>query len=317
MTNADLADPDRIKAQLDRDRAALRASAATLRARLTPGNLPETLLDDGLRLIRRNAGPCLDAVDATVRAKPIATAMVGVGLAWLLFGPTRRTAPPDPENPLAGTRYEALTRWEDEGGPVADPPELPDADPAAGPPDDWMAEADRARDRARRLLARIDHALRARLAPEDALLRHRAEVMDATAAAVRGALARGLDDLGDKARARALAAREAAYLARVEAARAGARRIRETPLLAGCLLAGAGAALAALLPGTRLEDRMFGEARDRLADETRIAVGAETRRLTRMASAVAEILAEDLATDPAGRARQHRSAPDRDNLQSA
>ena len=43
--------------------------------------------------------------------------VLGVGLAWLVLG--RKAGPSLPEPPLAGTKYEALSRWEDEGGPPA------------------------------------------------------------------------------------------------------------------------------------------------------------------------------------------------------
>jgi hypothetical protein len=69
--------------------------------------------------------PYLQAVAGAVKANPIAAVLVGVGVAWLIWG--RKADRATAEAPLAGTRFEALSRWEDEGGPVAPLPDLPNA----------------------------------------------------------------------------------------------------------------------------------------------------------------------------------------------
>jgi hypothetical protein len=100
------------------------------------------------------------------------------------------------------------------------------------------------------------------------------EKANASLDALRARIDQGLDDLPEEARLRVRRAREAAMNARAEveaktrmAADAARGTARENPLLIGALAFAAGAALAAALPRTSVENRTIGAQRDQLFDE--------------------------------------------------
>lgn len=250
-------DPQQIAAQMDRDRALLANSINALRDRLTV----DSLWGDAVAVVKRNAAPGVAALDHAIRANPMAVGLTAVGLAWLILG---RRSQNDGETPLAGTKFEAMTRWEDEGGQVA-----PMAEPPVAFDEDWVVEADGIRHRAATLVAQIDHAARNRLAPAKDLAGHRAEVLAALPKDVAQAMSKGLGTVTDTARAKILETRQAAYAARIAATSAAARTVRANPGLTGVVLAAAGATLAALLPQTRLEHQVLGPARDLLIEEAK------------------------------------------------
>lgn len=272
-------DPAAIEAELARERQTLATTIDSLRSRLTV----DALVTDAIAMAKSNAAPYTRALDTAVRANPLAAAMTGAGLAWLIFGrKTARSAPPDA---LSGTKFEALSRWEDEGGP---PAPLPEAD------NSWIAETDALRDRAKAALARLDTATRAQLRPAADLARERAALVAQVAADIRRAMARGLDTLSAQARDRILAAREAAYLARVSMLRKSGAMIEDHPLLTGVAALAAGAALAAALPVTRTENRVLGPERDRLLGHAQRLLDAERARAGQVASSLADIVTADV-----------------------
>lgn len=272
--------PHQIEAQLDCDRAALLASLDALVSRFSP----DALLSEGAALIKANAGPYTQALDGAIRANPVALSLTAVGLAWLIFGRPAGVKP-DP-SPLAGTRFEAEARWEDEGGPVA---ELPETDAL------WMAEADRLHSRAAALMARINTAIRDNLAPASELAKSRADVVAALAQDLRRVMARGLDGATGAARDMALAARTRSYAARTAAARAGADAVRGNPVAAGVALAAAGAAVAAMLPQSAFENQLLAAPRDLLVDEAKRVLQAERQRVAQSVSQIAGAMARDIA----------------------
>ena len=284
--------PREIEAQLDQDRDALSAALETLRQRFSF----DGLWTDGAALIKTNAGPYTQALDAAVRANPLAVGLTAVGLAWLIIG-RRGLTEVDPST-LAGTRFEAEARWEDEGGPVA---ELPETDAL------WIEEADRLQLRASGMIARINAAVRDNLAPAADLARHRADVVASLAKDLRRVMARGLDSLTDSARNAALATRERAYTARVAVANAGADTVRANPVVAGLALAAAGATVAAMLPKTAFENHVLGTPRDRLISDAKRVLQDERQRVAKSVERVAQALTAELA--PLRRARRDDNAP--------
>ncbi len=294
METHDTQTPDQIEAQLAQDRHAVAASLNALRDRLSL----DALMQDGIGYLRQNTAGYTAAVDRAVRANPVALALTGIGIAWLVFG-RAATDPTPAESALAGTRFEALSRWEDEGGP---PAPIPEADAH------WQAEADGLRARAATLLSQLDRAARDRLAPAADIARHRAEVLAALTADVRTALGRGLEHLTGSARDRALAAREAAYSARISLTRTGAQAVSDRPLMAGALMAAAGAALATALPGTRTENHLFGPTRDRLMDEARHILAAEQQAAGAFAQSLAGVLQADIEATLRSKSPSHHRA---------
>lgn len=272
-----------IERSLEHDRMALAQSLVSLRERLSPASL----VAEGKDALVAQASPLLTRLDGAVRAQPLVAAVAGVAVAALVFGRQKMSdieaAAAVPA--MAGTKFEALTRWEDEGGPPAPEP--------VDPEEDWLSEARGLRDTARGLLAQIDDAARRGLAPAAQLAKHRAEVLSALAAETRTALGKGLGSLTGAARDQALLARERIYLGRIAMAEKGRETVDANPLAVGVGLALAGAAVAWLFPQTETENRLMGEARDQLADD----VKAMARREAVKASAFASTLASALKSD--------------------
>ncbi len=287
-----------IEAALEQDRAALVEALADLRDRLAPA----TLLAQGKAALAAEARPLLAEVDQAIRSQPLVAAAAGVALAALVFGRKRAEPEVAPVPVMAGTRYEALTRWEDEGGPAAATP--PD------PEEEWLAEATALRAKAGALLARIDEAARSGLAPAADLARHRAEVLAALARDTRAALAKGLGAVGGAAREQAIVARERVYLSRIALGSGGRQTVqivREHPFAAGAAMAAAGAALALLLRPTETEDRLMGETRDRLMAETGAALREEAVKASELARCLTDALGHDI--DRARRVFQPSATP--------
>ena len=232
----------------------------------------------GILRIPARAKACANAVGATIVAHPVAFGMTAAGAAWLAFG-RRRGAGRDAS--LAGTELEAIDRWADDGGPV------PEVEP-------WIAEADRLRNEASGLYARISQAKRDRTAPEGDLTRHRADVLAALTLDVRRAMQQGLDGLSQSARDAAVAAREATYIARLKAAEAGSQAIGARPFASGAVLAVAGAAAAWILPQTKGEVRFLKGATNTLLNAVLLVLGAEGRRISGVAITLADVLIGDL-----------------------
>ncbi len=254
--------PDEISALLEQERAALEGSIEGLRDRLSL----DALLDDALEYARTQAAPYARALDGAVRSNPVAAVMAGVGLAWLVLG--RKPRPSPAQQPLAGTKSEALARWEDEGGPVP-PASAPEADQT------WIAETDRLRDRAAAALDRIEAAARKRLRPAAELAQERAEVLTDLAMATRTAMLRGLDSLGHEAQDRILAARARAHAAKAAVTQRGVTLIEERPMVAAAIAMAVGAAVGSALPRTAVEDRVLGQERDQLLAQAQRALRQE------------------------------------------
>ena len=272
-----------IEHELEQDRVSLAQSLVALRDRLQPANL----VTEGKDALMAQAAPMLSRLDGAVRAHPVMAAVAGVAMAAMFFGRQRSS---DAEAAsgvpaLAGTRFEALTRWEDEGGPPAPEP--------VDPEEDWLSEAQGLRERAQALLRQIDEAAGRRLAPAAQLAKHRAEILSALAVETSAALGKGLGSLSGAARGQALKARERIYLARIAAVEKGRGTVDENPLAEGATLALAGAAVAWLFPQTEAEDRLMGEASDQLVTDLK----DMARREAVKASAFGSTLTEALKTD--------------------
>lgn len=272
---------DEIAARLERDRADLAGTIDGLRERLSV----DALLNDAASFAKSNLAPYARALDGAVRANPLAAVLAGVGIAWLAFGRTSRSdAAPEPA--LAGTKVEALSRWEDEGGPPAQP--------LAALDNDWIVEADQLRDRAAAALARIDAAARRHLRPAAEIARERAEVLAHLGAATRQVMLRRLGSFSSDAQQRILAAREQAYAARMAAVRQGTKLIEERPMVAGAIGMAIGAAVASALPRTATEDRLFGQDRDRLMQSASDVLARERTRAADAAARLADTVTAEV-----------------------
>jgi hypothetical protein len=223
-----------------------------------------------------------------VREHPLMAAVAGVALAGVIFGRKRGldTDAASAVPAMAGTKFEALTRWEDEGGPPSPEP--------ADPEEDWLSEARSLRDKAKKMLRQIDDAARRGVAPAAQLAKHRAEVLSALAVDTKAALGKGLGSLSGAARDQAVLARERIYLGRIAMAEKGRVAVDGNPLAVGAALALAGVAVACLFPQTEAENRLMGETRDQLASDLKAMVKREATKASAFGSTLKQALKTDL-----------------------
>lgn len=86
-------------------RAQLAASASALKERLSANRL----IADGAAGLQRAAGTALNGVTGVIERNPAAAALTIAGLAWLILGTRGKQVSAHPH-------FEAVSRWEDEGG---------------------------------------------------------------------------------------------------------------------------------------------------------------------------------------------------------
>lgn len=314
-----MTDMRQIERDLDHSQQALTDTLGQLRDRLAP----EALTRDGLAVLQSQGTAFLGAVDRAIRTTPGGFALAGLGLALIAYGNRQsHSATREP-------RPESLARWEDEGGPAMDEP-IPE--PKLETSELWSVRLRRLRARASARLADLEaaaadqaHTLRDGIADTAGHTRdfaaEKATLLRDYVADTKATLADGLGDLSDAAQKRILATRESAWaamqqgerLARQGAARSG-QMITDHPLLSAAVGLGLGAALAAALPRSRMEDRRFGAESDRLMAEAARMLREERARLSEAAQGVGAELGDatrDAVSRVADRAadelaRQHK-----------
>ncbi len=277
---------DTIEAGLARERASL---ASTLNE-LSDRTSIESLASDALGVIRSNAAAYTSSIDQAVRANPMALALTGVGLAWLIFGSTKK--------PEKTPTRRAVSRWEDEGGNLS-PREARGYSAYRGPDDDdaWWDRADEERRHASGLLDWIETQARSLRDRASEGLEHvrdyaadRAKVMADFTADLQNAMSHGLDDLSADARERIIAVRKKAYSATLHSGadlrRQSGRLIEDHPMVVGAVALALGAAFASALPRSEFEDRTFGKESDALVGDARDVLRAEREKVAQVASNV-------------------------------
>lgn len=264
------ADPRLIEAEIERDRAELAATLDALQNRVSV----DALAQEALGLLRTNSASYVTSIDAAVRANPVAAALVGAGLAWLIFG-KRATV----ERPTAKT--EALLAWEDDGGPAR-----PSEDGLPG----WADRTDSLRRKASAALRKLDTTTN-----PHGFARERAGVLAAFTDGLRKGFRDGLDGLSQAAQNKIIAAREAAYAARLRLERAARSSSRETgrmiedhPMVMAAVMLALGAAFGASLPRITVDDNAFGAERDRLMRQAADLLAQEKALAQRIAGDIAD-----------------------------
>jgi hypothetical protein len=265
-----------LERSLEQERASLAQSLTVLRDRLSPS----TLVADGKEALSAQVGPMVSRLDGMVRAQPVVAAVAAVAVAALVLGRHRE------RDAKVGRKFEALARWEGEGGPPSPEPVEPE--------EEWMTEAHGLRERAVGMIRQIDDAARRKLAPAADLAKHRAEVVSALAKDTTAALGRGLESLSDTARHQAVLARERVYLARINLAETSRDMVEDHPLAVGAAAAVAGAAVAWMFRPTATEDQLMGDARDALVDDLRHTARSEVMKASDFARTLTSALASDL-----------------------
>lgn len=261
-----------------RDRAALAQSLDALHDRVGG----PAIARDALGLLKANTAPFTASLETALRANPMAVALTGVGLAWLIFGGKK------PKPASVTSAHEQLTRWSDDGGPVPTEDETADA---------WEHHAESLRSRAATALRRIEDAALSRLTPARDFAAERTAVLSEMTDGLKSVFRHGLDGLSSVAQDRIVKARQAAFSARLSAERraeAATKMVEDHPLISGTISLALGAALAAKLPQTQTEDSTFGPQLDRLKAEARSLLAEERARATQttqqiVAAGVAEV----------------------------
>jgi len=273
------ADPREIEHDIERDRARLASTLDALKDRVSI----DTLAQDALGLLRSNTAGYTHSIDQAVRANPLALALVGAGLAWLVFG--QRPAPE-----AVKPKNAALMEWENDGGP---------ARPSDEHTASWTDHSDNLRSRAAAALRRLETEAREATGGLRDFAQDRAAVLADFTVGLKQSFGNGLDDLTDVARDRIVAAREAAYAARLKVERMAraapqttGRMIEDHPMVTGAVLLALGAALGAALPRTRIEDRAFGAESDRLMAMANRVLDDERAALGRVATDIGADLAD-------------------------
>lgn len=233
--------PDQIEREIEEERGELARSLEELQARFSP----EALVNTATGLVRDHGGAFADTATRQVKQNPLALALTGVGLAWLIAGPGRKSGrtydrwaathdvesfretygrPDDDPAPRVGRAGTAGPRlgYDDRDYPSA-PGFRSDPDPMAGF-DDRLAMAAQGDDdepgMRERLHERVQGAARsaregmastrARVAGTAASLRSGSGSSD-SGPSMLDRLKEGTENMTDAARDRVIAARQRAY----------------------------------------------------------------------------------------------------------
>ena len=256
---------EEIEKRLRDDRADLASSLADLTGRIAP----EYLSRQVTQMLQDHAGPLAKKTEEAVRANPLAFALAGAGLAWLVLGNRKdKSAQSQPST--------------DEKDPVMAQDALSD---------DWLDEIDALRERASKRLQQIEIDAARHTDETVDYASERARIVAEFATDLRRALQSGLSDLNEEARARVLKAREAAYSAHLkiqdhatDAERSGPQVIKDHPLVTVALGIAIGAALVKAMPKPDLDRSSLGPRTNRLIDEAEAIYAEEKSRAKSFAS---------------------------------
>ncbi|WOI57136.1 hypothetical protein [Palleronia sp. LCG004] len=315
--------PDEIEAELRENREGLQNTLVALQNTFSPETIFRSISDNA----REHGGEWGRSISHSAQQNPLALAVAGIGLGWLIFGrgpsashidqTIRRAA--DDDTTIGGGRKTAYGADADASiGPRGPVPE------GSGP--NWITDADRGPSAGQRLRAGVrsgrrsvsDNARSARHGAESAAGRIRDRSSD-----MQRRLSEGTERMSEEARERIIAARERAIVAS-ERASAGIGRgadravdfFDEHPLVAGALAFAVGAAIAGSLPRTRYEDEYFGEESDHLYDEAERVFAEEREKLERVAGAAldeAREVGEEVREDADAAARDAKDRADRES----
>lgn len=344
--------PREIERDIEQQRAGLTHTIEDLQERFSLDGVVRQLTDQ----FRTHGGDIGTSVSRSVRDNPMALALTGVGLAWMIFGNNDRSrhvshgfgrashprrqdwsqgaddrfgdrAPgasghdsrPGMTRGIAGARAEPgwAHRYDDPYGNQDDEAGDSWADRARAAGSSASQRATEIGASASRRAAGLRQSGSARVqAARDGMADGSARARD-RAAHLRQQFAEGTEQFGEEARQRVIAARERAYHARdaaLDHARQSGRKASEMyeqqPLIAGALAVALGAAVAAALPRTRVEDRYLGEESDALMDEAERIFEQERDKATKVAKAAMDE-AGDIVDEAKGAAQKAKADADR------
>lgn len=301
-----------IERGLEQDRAGLTDALDDLREKFSIDGVIRQAVDQ----VSEHGGDIGASVSRAVKDNPIALAVTGVGLAWLIFGDKAGAAQRTNRGSDGDANMEQYRRAT--GGKRA-------ADKGDNIPN-WLRDDDEDHDgasiadRTRATLGSAgEHASNAADSVRSGVQQTATEAQDRVES-LRDRLAEGTEQLSDEGRERVIAAREQVHHARQAAmdhARKGQERIYdmfdEQPLISGALALAVGAAIGAALPRTEFEDENFGAQSDELIREAEQALSEEREKIGAVASAAMDE-ARDIAKETRSSVEDavERATPDSD-----
>jgi len=306
--------PEEIEREIERERAGLTNTIEDLQDRFSIEGVVRQISDQ----LREHGGDIGSAVSRSVKDNPMALALTGIGLAWMIFGSgdknesargyrgDRRTSRDDDRTWDAASRDGRQHDSRPGRGRGMSESETPNwvrsYDSSHGRQDGqtFGSKASGAGQAVSEATGRAGESLHdAGASVAEGMRGARDKVSDMAGQAadratdLRERLSEGVESLSDEARERVIAARERAMEARdaaVDYARQGRDKVvdlfEEQPLIAGALAVAVGAAIGAALPRTRTEDRYFGEQRDDLIAEAERIFAEERAKVEKVGRAV-------------------------------
>lgn len=264
--------PDEIQQDIRQTRSQMDSTLDAIQQRLSPSHL----MDEAIRYLRHGGGnEFAHNLNESIKRNPVPVTLMGIGLAWLMMsGKEGRYAPDRAGSSHLGERMSSMA---DTLGSAM----------AAGR--DKLADA-------KESLSSAGSSMRERLGQTSDRLSHASSRISDSASTTG-------DSLRESTRHEA---RRLSGSARYSAQRARSgfdTMLHEQPLLLGALGVAVGAALGAMLPSTRQEDEIMGEARDQVAGEVKQQARLQLRRGKRIAQAAGEAAAH-AAEEEAGQQQQ-------------
>lgn len=330
--------PEEIERDIERERAGLTSTIEDLQDKFSVESIARQFTDH----LRENGSDIGRSVSQSVKDNPMAVALTGIGIAWMVFGGSSssraRHDRHDDDNDryrFASNRrerdaldYDRADRWSGHG---TDPAWLRSVDERApdsihtvsGRGDDSSASRDKpftetaksagekVKDTAQSVSDRASSALRS---ATDGLS-DAADRGSTRAAALRDRLSEGTENFSEEARNRVVAARQHAwdsYQVAQRHARKGQQRAidlyEDQPLIGGALAFAVGAAVAAALPRTQVEDDYLGEQSDAAIAEAERVFREEKDKLTEVAKAAGTEAKKDAKGNADSKARSKTAA---------
>lgn len=255
---------DRSSAQIEREvegsRARLSETLDALRDQVSPGHL----MDQAVEYVRGSGGADFaQNLGRSVRDNPLPVLLIGAGIGWLLLSGSKSsessTTEPRRALPAPGTSYSPVT----EGGVTR----VHEGSRSSNP-----SLAERAGAAASGVSERVGDAA------------------DQAYQSVAGAAGSVADSISSTAGNVTQRATELGHDLRDHASRAGGSAqqglgwmLQEQPLVLGAIGVALGAAVGALLPGTRTEDRLMGETSDSLTRQVKTVAQESYERVQEVA----------------------------------
>ncbi|MBU2958364.1 DUF3618 domain-containing protein [Paracoccus sp. 1_MG-2023] len=304
-----------IQREIETERNEMNQTLSELTNRLSPDHLIREVSDH----FRQHGGEITRSVSESVKQNPLALALTGVGLSWLIFGQNRsqQAAPQVTGYGSTGTRPAGSVPADATLTQRPAYPSWAQSSTITGRDTDEPGRLSRAKDGLAsgkdKLSGHVDSAKDGIAAGRDKLAGHADAARDRASglmdqgrdslADARDRLAQGTEHLSNEARERVIAAREralAAHQSVTDHARRGGAEISnyydQQPLIFGALAMAVGAALAGSLPRTRYEDEYLGQHSDQLIEEAERIFHEETEK-TKAVYAAVKSEAADIAEE--------------------